>query len=60
MSSFAPQTNARGTFVRGANDDFHELTAFIGSKLVDAEWGRETFVARSAAAGLLVKCLLVK
>ncbi len=25
MSSFARQTNANGTFVRGANDDFHKL-----------------------------------
>ena len=26
MSSFAPQTNAKGTLVRGANDDFHRFT----------------------------------
>ncbi len=28
MSSFAPQTNVTGTFVRLANDDFHKFTAW--------------------------------
>ena len=27
-SSFAPRTNVKGTFVRGANDDVHKFTAW--------------------------------
>ena len=49
MSSFAPQTNAKGTLVRGANDDFHKFTASDQTTTLQAAFS-------SAISNFIVGC----